>query len=65
MTDFRTLSQDLLAALALKYEPVGVTLYQETDPLPPNLPLTEEKFKSYCQALVLAGAGRTLLLTKE
>lgn len=65
MTDFRTLSQDLVAALALKYEPVGVTLYQEKDPLPPEVPITEEKFKSYCQALVLAGEGRSLLLTKE
>jgi uncharacterized protein (DUF169 family) len=37
MTDYRTLSQDLMAALALKYEPVGVTLYKNTDPLPPGL----------------------------
>jgi len=65
MIDFRALAQDLVAALTLKYEPVGVTLYQEKDSLPPNLPFTEEKFKSYCQALVLAGEGRTLLLAKE
>jgi len=65
MTDCRTLSQNLAAALSLKYEPVGVRLYQETDPLPPEPPLTAEKFKSYCQALVLAGEGRSLLLTKE
>jgi uncharacterized protein (DUF169 family) len=65
MTDFRTLSQDLVAALSLKYEPVGVTLYKDTDTLPPDLPFTAEKFKSYCQALVLAGEGRTLLLRKD
>lgn len=65
MPDFRTLSQDLITALALKYEPVGVTLYKDTEPLPPGLPFTEEKFKSYCQALVLAGEGRTLLLQKD
>lgn len=63
MTDFRTLSQELTAALALKYEPVGVTLYKETDPLP-EMPFTEGQFKSYCQALVLAGEGRSLLLQK-
>ncbi|RJR35203.1 MAG: hypothetical protein C4567_14900 [Deltaproteobacteria bacterium] len=65
MADYRTLSQDLAAALSLKFEPAGVTLYKETDHLPPGLPFTDEKFKSYCQALVLAGAGRTLLLQKD
>jgi uncharacterized protein (DUF169 family) len=65
MTDFRTLSQDLETALDLKYEPVGVTLYQDPDPLPPGVAFTDEKFKSYCQALVLAGEGRTLLLQKD
>jgi uncharacterized protein (DUF169 family) len=65
MTDFPTLSQDLVTALQLKYAPVGVTLYRETDPLPPGLPFTEGKFKSYCQALVLAGEGRSLLLEKD
>jgi uncharacterized protein (DUF169 family) len=65
MTDLRTLSQDLATALALKYEPAGVTLFKETDPLPSGVPLTDEKFKSYCQALVLAGEGRTLLLQKD
>ncbi len=64
MIDFRTLCQDLRAALALRYAPVGVTLYKETDPLPSNLPFTEGQFKSYCQALVLAGEGRRLLLGK-
>ena len=65
MSDFRALSSDLVKALDLKYEPVGVTLYREQDPLPPEVPLTGEKFKSYCQALVLAGEGRSLLLTRE
>jgi uncharacterized protein (DUF169 family) len=65
MTDFRTLSQDLVAALQLRYAPVGVTLYQDTDALPPGLPFAEGQFKSYCQALVLAGEGRSLLLQKD
>ncbi len=65
MIDFRTLSHDLVKSLALQYEPVGVTLYLATDPLPGNIPLGAEKLKSYCQALVLAGQGRTLLLEKD
>jgi len=65
MADFRNLSQELVATLALKYAPVGVTLYQETDPLPPGVPFTPGQFKSYCQALVIAGEGRTLLLQKD
>jgi uncharacterized protein (DUF169 family) len=65
MADFRTLSQELVTMLALKYAPVGVTLYQDMDPLPPGAPFTEGQFKSYCQALVLAGEGRSLLLTKD
>jgi uncharacterized protein (DUF169 family) len=65
MSDFQTISQDLKASLGLKYEPVGVTLYREGDPLPEGLPFTTENLKSYCQAAVLAGQGRTLLLAKE
>jgi uncharacterized protein (DUF169 family) len=64
MPDFRILSQDLITALALKFGPVGVTLYKDTES-PPDVPFTEGQFKSYCQALVLAGEGRSLLLTKE
>ena len=41
MPDCRTLSQDLVNALSLKYEPVGVTLYKETDSLPPGVPFTD------------------------
>jgi uncharacterized protein (DUF169 family) len=65
MSEFQTFSRDLVNSLGLKYEPVGVTLYLETDPLPPDLPVTLENLKSYCQALVWAGEGRRLLLRKE
>ena len=65
MSAFQTMSQDLVAGLSLAYEPVGVTLYRETDPLPADLAFAPENLKSYCQALALAGEGRTLLLAKE
>jgi uncharacterized protein (DUF169 family) len=65
MSVFQDMSRDLVASLALTYEPVGVTLYRETDPLPPDLPFTRENLKSYCQALALAGGGRTLLLARD
>ncbi len=65
MTDFKSLSQDLMTSLDLKYKPVGVSLYLAGEPLPPDIPLTQENLKSYCQALVLAGEGKTLLLRKE
>jgi uncharacterized protein (DUF169 family) len=65
MGDYETVSHDLVESLDLQYEPVGVTLYMESDPLPADVPPTEGNFKSYCQALVLAGEGRTLLLKKE
>lgn len=65
MSNFQTVSHDLVKSLDLKYEPVGVTLYTEADPLPPGIPFAVGDFKSYCQALVLAGECRTLLLKKE
>jgi uncharacterized protein (DUF169 family) len=65
MSPFKAISHDLVAGLDLTYEPVGVSLYRETDPLPPDLPFATDKLKSYCQALVLAGEGRTLLLKKD
>ena len=65
MSDFKTISRDLIDHLKLRYEPVGVTLYLDADPLPQKVPLTQENFKSYCQALVLAGEGQTLLLRGE
>ncbi|MFH0789597.1 MAG: DUF169 domain-containing protein [Pseudomonadota bacterium] len=64
MTDFQQISQELTQSLNLPYLPVGVTLFQETPP-PAHIPQTTENLKSYCQALVLAGGGRTLLLQKE
>ena len=65
MHHYEAISHDLVKSLDLKYEPVGVTLYGEKDPLPADVGLTQENLKSYCQALVLAGGGRTLLLKKE
>ena len=51
--------------LALQYEPVGVTLYTEKDPLPPDIPFSDKELKSYCQALILAGEGQRFLLERE
>jgi len=65
VADFKTISDDLTKSLDLKYLPVGATLYKHQDPLPANIPFTEDNLKSYCQALALAGKGRTLLLKKE
>lgn len=65
MRDLQKISQDLRQSLELPYEPVGVTLYHRDEPLPEGLPFTQENMKSYCQALVLAGQGRPLLLAKE
>lgn len=65
MADLKTISHDLIQSLDLKYLPVGVTLYKNQETPPANIPFTEESLKSYCQALVLAGQGRTLLLKKE
>lgn len=62
---FQTISRDLIKDLDLRYEPVGVTLYREDNPLPVGIPYTEENLKSYCQALVLAGEGQSFLLRKE
>ena len=65
MSDFRAISQDLVQSLSLQFEPVGVTLYKTTDSLPSGIPFTEGEFKSYCQAIILAGQGKSLLLKKE
>ena len=62
MQKFQRISQDLVNSLALQYEPVGVTLYRDPEPLPEDISVTQKDFKSYCQALVLAGKGKTLLL---
>lgn len=65
MTDFQSVSDDLVNALVLPYQPVGVRLFTEADPCPPDASFTEGNFKSYCQALVMAGQGKSLLLKKE
>ncbi len=65
MNDNKTISNGLVTSLHLSYEPVGVTLFSENDPLPEDIVFTEENLKSYCQAVALAGKGRTLLLKKE
>lgn len=65
MADLKTISDDLTQRLDLKYLPVGVTLYKNQELPPAHIPFTEDNLKSYCQALVVAGQGRTLLLKKE
>ena len=65
MNDFERISQNLVKSLSLQYEPVGVILYKETEPLPPEVAFTQKEFKSYCHALVAAGKGEVLLLEKE
>jgi len=65
MTDFQTISTDLVNKLQLQYKPTGIKIYTESDPLPDNISFTEKELKSYCQALILAGEGETLLLGKE
>ena len=65
MADLNSVSNDLIEHLELKYSPVGITLYREGEPEPADIPFCPDNLKSYCQALVLAGEGRTLLLKKE
>ncbi|MFC1488361.1 DUF169 domain-containing protein [Thermodesulfobacteriota bacterium] len=65
MSDYQTISGDLVEKLSLKYEPVGVNLYRETDSLQPDITYAGGSLKSYCQALVMAGEGQTLWLKKE
>jgi len=65
MTIFETISKYLLQALDLKYEPVGVSLLLEGDNVPTDIAFFDGNLKSYCQALMLAGRGSELLLTKE
>ena len=65
MSDLQQISHDLVKRLSLRYEPVGITLYKETDKLPEGISFTEKELKSYCQALILAGEGEILLLKKE
>lgn len=65
MDIYQNISQNLVKRLSLQYQPVGVDLYRDTDPLPADIPLTQTELKSYCQALLLAGEGQTFLLRKE
>ena len=65
MSTYQNISQDLVNSLSLQYQPVGVDIYQDSDPLPADIPLTQKELKSYCQALVLAGEGQAFLLRKE
>jgi uncharacterized protein (DUF169 family) len=65
MDDFKTVSHDLAEKLALEYEPVGVTLFMEEDTLPSTVSFADRDFKSYCQALALAGQGKVLLVKKD
>ena len=65
MDAYRNISQNLVNNLSLKYEPVGVDLYQDTDSMPADIPMAQKELKSYCQALVLAGKGQIFLLAKE
>jgi uncharacterized protein (DUF169 family) len=65
MSDLSAVSRDLVQSLELKHQPVGVTIFLEGEPLPPGLEFSQEKLKSYCQGLVLAGAGKTMLLKGE
>ena len=65
MTDLKTISDDLVTNLQLQYEPAGVKIYTDSDPLPDDIAFAEKELKSYCQAIILAGEGQTLLLEKE
>ncbi len=65
MNRYQSNSQDIVNSLSLEYEPVGVTLYNETKSLPAGISFSQKELKSYCQALVLAGEGQSFLLRKE
>jgi len=65
MKDLQTINDGLIKNLQLQYEPAGVSLYKEADPLPESISFSKKELKSYCQAVILAGEGETLLLAKE
>jgi uncharacterized protein (DUF169 family) len=65
LADLNSISKDLIEHLELRYGPVGITLFRESEKTPGEIPFCPDNLKSYCQALVLAGEGRTLLLRKE
>mgnify|MGYP002725676765 CR=1 FL=1 len=65
MTDYHTMTKELVETLSLRYKPAGATLYKDLDEIPSGIKFSEKELKSYCQALVLAGEGKSLLLKKE
>jgi len=65
MKEYQNISQDLVNSLSLQYEPVGVTLYKDTNSLPDGISFNQKDLKSYCQALILAAKGEVLLIRKE
>jgi len=65
MQNLQSMSADLVKDLQLRYAPVGIKIYTESEPPPDNIALTDKELKSYCQAVILAGEGETLLLEKE
>jgi len=65
MQSLAQISKNMVTDLSLKYEPAGINLIRKSEPLPPGLAFSEKELKSYCQAVVLAGEGQTLLLEKE
>ena len=42
MTTFKRISEDLVNNLQLQFDPVGVKIYTESDPLPENIAFTEK-----------------------
>jgi uncharacterized protein (DUF169 family) len=65
LADMNSISKDLTEHLELRYAPVGITLFREGEKTPAEIPFCPDNLKSYCQALVLGGEGRTLLLKRE
>lgn len=65
MTDFKTLSKNMVDRLSLEYEPVGVTLYEDESDIPQGIDFCEKDLKAYCQVVALAGKGEGFLIKKE
>lgn len=63
--DFAKLSGDMMDHLSLSLAPVGVTIFSKGQAMPDGIGFSGKELKSYCQALILAGRGETLLLKKE
>ncbi|MHC1742312.1 MAG: DUF169 domain-containing protein [Syntrophobacteraceae bacterium] len=65
MNRFESISKELVQALELKYEPVGVSLFRSEEELPAGVSFFEGNLKSYCQAVALAGKGAAFLVRRE